>query len=57
MSYLQHLQHERQAIVKDAHEGLVGGHYACKVTMHKIMCVGLWWKAIFHDTKNWYKIF
>lgn len=36
------LQHEREAIMKDLHEGQVGVHYACKATTHKIIHTILW---------------
>ena len=45
------LQHEREYIMRDVHQGLVGGNYARKATTHKIMCIGFWWLTIFHNTK------
>ena len=44
---------EREEIMRDAHEGFVGGHYAGKTTPHKIMCIGIWWLKIFQDTKDY----
>ena len=36
------LEHERSIILVEAHEGIVGGHYAGKSIAHKVLCVGLW---------------
>jgi hypothetical protein len=33
------LEHERHMILSEAHEGVVGGHYAGKVTTQNILCV------------------
>lgn len=47
------LLHEIDEIMKGAHEGPLGGHYAGKVVAHKIMCIVLWWPTIFWDTKDY----
>lgn len=35
------LEHERHAIVAEAHDGVAGGHYAGKATTKKVLRVGL----------------
>lgn len=47
------LKHEREEVMKDAHEGTTEGHYVGKLTTHKIMQVVLWWPTIFRDTKDY----
>ena len=47
------LKHEREDILRDAHEGTVGGNYVGKPIMHKIMHTRLWWPTIFRDTKEY----
>jgi hypothetical protein len=37
------LEHERQDIIKEAHAGLVGGHFQADTTTQKILQEGLWW--------------
>lgn len=51
------LQHEREGIMREAHEGTMGGNYARKMAAHKIMHVGLWRLAIFRDTKEYCKAY
>ena len=34
----------------EAHAGVLGGHYAGKETMRKILQDGLWWPTIHMDT-------
>jgi hypothetical protein len=36
------LEHERPMILIEVHEGIVGGHYAGKENMQKILCARLW---------------
>ena len=36
------LEHERPRILVEAHEGIVGGNYAGKDTMQKVLRSGLW---------------
>jgi hypothetical protein len=47
------LEHERPRILVEAHEGIVGGHYAGKDTMHKVLRVGLWWPTIHQDANEY----
>ena len=51
------LKHERDEIMRDAHEGMMRGHYAGNVAPHKIMHVGIWWPTIFKDTKEYCESF
>ena len=46
------LEHERPRILVEAHEEIVGGHYEGKVTIQKVLCVGLWWPTIHRDEKD-----
>jgi hypothetical protein len=39
-------------ILSEAHEGIAGGHYAGKVTMQNILCVGLWCPHFTRMLKN-----
>lgn len=42
---------KREDIMREEHEGVVGGHYVGNATAHKIIREGLWWPMIFKDTK------
>jgi hypothetical protein len=43
---------ERLLILAEAHEGIVGGHYAGKETMKKVLRVGLSWPTLHKDAKE-----
>jgi hypothetical protein len=47
------LEHERSRILAEAHEGIAGGHYACKDTTHKVLHIGLWWMIVHRDSKEY----
>jgi hypothetical protein len=47
------LEHEIARILVEADEGIVGGHYAGKVTVHKLLCTGLWWLTVHKDSKDY----
>lgn len=47
------LEHERLMILLEAHEGVVGGHYAGSVTAKKVPCAGLWWPTLHKDAKEY----
>jgi hypothetical protein len=47
------MEHERPIILVEAHEGIVGGHYAGKATAQKILRAGLWWPTISKDAKEY----
>ena len=46
------MPHEKEAIIREAHSGTVGGHFAGKLTVQKILTAGLWWPALHKDTKE-----
>ena len=47
------LEHERSMILREAHEGVVGGHYARSATAKKVLQVGLWWPALHKEAKEY----
>lgn len=49
------LEFEHASILAKAHGGAVVGHYAGKVTMQKILRVGLWWPTLHKDSKSYCK--
>jgi hypothetical protein len=40
-------------VLAEAHEGIVGGHYAGKDTMQKVLHAGLWWPTVHKDAKEY----
>ena len=46
------MPHEKEAIIREAHSGTVGGHFAGKPTAQKILAAGLWWPMLHKDTKD-----
>ena len=46
------MPHEKEAIIKEAHSGTVGGHFAGNPTAQKILAAGLWWPTLHKDTKE-----
>jgi hypothetical protein len=46
---------ERPLILAESHEGITGGHYAGKETMHKVLRDGLWWPTLHKDAKEFYR--
>jgi hypothetical protein len=47
------LENELDSLLYEAHEGIVGGHNVVKATMHKVLCVGLWWPSMRHMSMCW----
>jgi hypothetical protein len=47
------MEHECPIILAEAHEGIVGGHYAGKATAQKILRAGLWWPTVSKDAKEY----
>jgi hypothetical protein len=41
----------------EAHEGIVGGHYAGKCTAQKVLCIGLWWPTVHRYAKEYFQIY
>ena len=46
------MPHEKDAIIREAHSGTVGCHFAGKPTTQKILDAGLCWPTLHKDTKN-----
>ena len=46
------MPHKKEAIIKEAHSGTIGGHFTGKPTAQKILAVGLWWLTFHKDTKE-----
>ena len=46
------MPHEKEAIIREAHSGTVGGHFTGKPTAQKILTAGLWWPTLHKDTNN-----
>jgi hypothetical protein len=40
------LEHEIPRVLAKSHEGIAGGYYTGKATMHNVLCVGIWWLTI-----------
>jgi hypothetical protein len=47
------LEQEIPRVLKEAHEGIVGGHYTDKDTAQKVLRAGLWWPTIHRDSKGY----
>jgi hypothetical protein len=47
------LDHEQPRILEEAHKGIVGGNYAGKATVQKVLRTGLWWPMIHIDSKDY----
>jgi hypothetical protein len=48
---------ERPFILAESHERIVGGHYAGKETVKKVLRAGLWWPTLHKDAKEYYKFY
>ena len=46
------LEEEIPRVLKEAHEGPTGGHMGPDTTMQKILLAGLWWPAVYNDTRE-----
>jgi hypothetical protein len=47
------LEHEWPRFLAEVDEGIVGGHYAGKATMRKVLRAGLWWPTIHKYAKEY----
>ena len=47
------LKEEILKVLKEAHEGLVGGHMGLDTTVRKILLAGLWWPTVHNDAREW----
>ena len=42
-------EHEKIGVLKEAHQGITGGHQAAEITKRKILQAGLWWPTMSKD--------
>jgi hypothetical protein len=49
------MEHEHPINLAESHEGIVGGHYAGKSTVKKILRIGLWWPIVSKDEKEYFQ--
>ena len=49
------LDHEREAILWECHNGVAGGHVGSKTTARKLLQAGLWWPMVHVDNKAFVK--
>ena len=47
------LEEEIPKVLKEAHEGLVGGHMGLDTTARKILLAGLWWPTVHNNAREW----
>jgi len=47
------MEHDRPIILTEAHERIVGGHYARKSTTQKKLHAGLWCPTVSKDEKEY----
>jgi hypothetical protein len=50
------IENERPRILAESHEGIEGGHYAGKSTVHKVLHAGLWWSTGHINSKDYCQI-
>jgi hypothetical protein len=46
------MESERPLILAKEHEGIIGGHYAWKETMKKVLRDSIWWPTLHKDAKE-----
>ena len=49
------MEHECPMILAEAHEGIVGGHYARKAIAHRILCTILCWPIVSKYAKEYFQ--
>jgi hypothetical protein len=49
------MEAERPLILREAHEGITGGHYAGKEMTQNVLRVVMWWPTLHKDAKEYYK--
>ncbi len=42
-------------VMREMHEGPLGGHFATKITERKILNVGYWWPTVYKDVHDYCK--
>jgi hypothetical protein len=51
------MESERPLILAEAHECIIGGHYAGKETTQKILRARFWWPTLHKDAKEYYNAY
>ncbi len=46
---------EAQILLKEPHEGVVGGHFFIDIIAKKILDEGYWWPTLFNNTRDFCK--
>jgi len=46
---------EAQMVMKELHEGPLGGHFVIEITQRKILDIGYWWLAMYRDVHDYYR--
>ena len=47
------MEHERPMILNEVHASVEKGHYVGKVTVQKILQVGLWWPTLHANAREY----
>jgi hypothetical protein len=47
------LEHERSMILAEEYDRITRGHYAGKVIVKNILCLGFWWPTLHKDAKEY----
>lgn len=47
------MEEEICGVLKEAHDGLAGGHMGPDATARKVLLAGLWWPTLHTDTREW----
>jgi hypothetical protein len=40
-------------VIRELHEGPLGGHFVTKITQRKILDVGYWWPTMYIDVHDY----
>jgi hypothetical protein len=48
------LENEIPMIIKEVHDGIVGGHYAGRESEQNIFFTALWWPTLHKDVKGYF---
>lgn len=47
------MEEEIPSVLKEAHDGLAGGHMGLDATTRKVLLAGLWWPTLHTDVREW----
>lgn len=47
------MDEEIRGVLKEAHDGLAGGHMGPDATARKVLLAGLWWPTLHTDAQEW----